>query len=131
MVSLQISHSITVSAAMAIPVGGIIGSPAPPAADCSAARAPPPPQASFVAHPPGIRRRGRLRRRLRQRRLRRVLIEHLLHLGSATPAAMPGRGSRTRRDLSERAGAAADGALDRPILDVVATADGLQAADRG
>jgi hypothetical protein len=59
----------------------------------------------------------------------RVLGEHFLNIGCAAPAAMAGGCGGALRDLIERAGAFADCALDRLIFDVVAPADGFEAAD--
>ena len=56
--------------------------------------------------------------------------EHLLDVGCATAAAMAGRRCRSGGDLTQRARAFADGALDRLVFDVVAAADRLEAAER-
>src|SRR6185295_5817764 len=58
-----------------------------------------------------------------------MLGDHLLNVGSTASAAVTGRRSRPRGDLMQRPGALMDGAQDRPVLDVVASADGRETAD--
>ena len=54
------------------------------------------------------------------------VVEHLLHIrGAGSTAMTSGRGG-TRSHLRHRVGTLADCLLDRPVFDVVASADGLE-----
>ena len=55
--------------------------------------------------------------------------KHLLDVGRAAATAVSRRRGRLHRDLIQRTGSVADRALDRLVLDVVAPADGFEAAD--
>ena len=59
-----------------------------------------------------------------------MLRKHLLHVGGTAPSTVSGRGGGACRDLRKRAGALSNRALDRLVFDVVAAADGFEAADR-
>ena len=59
----------------------------------------------------------------------RELSNHLQDVGRAASTAVAGRGGGAGSDLIESPGALADHALDRPVFDVIAAADGLQTAN--
>jgi hypothetical protein len=61
--------------------------------------------------------------------LRRMVREHLLDVGSTASAAVAGRRGGAHGDLMQSPGAFMDRAQDRPVLDVVAAADGLETAE--
>src|SRR5687768_1476279 len=62
--------------------------------------------------------------------LRRQVRNHLKDIGSTAASAVPGGRGRPAGYVAETPGALADAALDRPVLNVVAAADGFQAANR-